>query len=56
MGTNMDRYCNKPDSPKDRGSDGLKHIFAMPELLNAFANTFRSTFLGQSLKYFTCRQ
>ena len=28
---------------------------AMPELLNAFVNTFRSKFLSQSLKYFTYR-
>ena len=49
-------FVNEPNFPKDSGSARLKQIVAMPELLNAFVNTFRSIFLGQLLKYFIYMQ
>ena len=47
---------NEQGLPKDSGSAGHQQMFAMPELLSLLVNTFRSRFLGQSLKYFTNRQ
>ena len=47
---------NEPGLPMDSGSDGLKYTFAMRERFNAFVNLFQSTFFGQLLKCFKCRQ